>query len=131
MRGILGHGAYIPRWRLERASIGIALGGAAAKGTRAVASYDEDTTTMGAEAARLALRNAPGSTPATLWFSTTAPAYLDKTNATTIHAALRLERDVLAADAGGEGRSDHDGDGIVRQEERLAAGRCDGDLQAN
>ena len=105
MRGILGHGAYIPRWRLERASIGTALGSGAAKGTRAVASYDEDTTTMGAEAARLALRNAPGSTPATLWFSTTAPAYLDKTNATTIHAALRLERDVLAADAGGAARS--------------------------
>ena len=60
---------------------------------------------MGAEAARRALRSAPGASPSTLWFSTTTPAYLDKTNAATIHAALRLERNVLAADAGGAVRS--------------------------
>jgi 3-hydroxy-3-methylglutaryl CoA synthase len=81
------------------------LGSAGGKGRRAVASYDEDTTTMGIEAARLALRSAPGASPSTLWFSTTSPAYVDKTNATTIHAALRLERHVLAADAGGAARS--------------------------
>ena len=107
MRGIIGHGAYLPRWRLDRTSIGASLGTGVGggKGRRSVASYDEDSTTMGVEAARLALRNAPGSSPATLWFSTTAPAYLDKTNATTIHAALRLGRHVLAADAGGAVRS--------------------------
>jgi 3-hydroxy-3-methylglutaryl CoA synthase/uncharacterized OB-fold protein len=60
---------------------------------------------MGAEAARRALRSAPGTSPSTLWFSTTTPAYLDKTNAATIHAAIRLERTVLAADAGGAVRS--------------------------
>ncbi len=60
---------------------------------------------MGMEAARLALRNSPGASPSTLWFSTTAPAYLDKTNAAAIHAALRLGRAVLAADAGGAARS--------------------------
>jgi 3-hydroxy-3-methylglutaryl CoA synthase/uncharacterized OB-fold protein len=38
-------------------------------------------------------------------FSTTAPAYLDKTNATTIHAALRLDRQVPAFDANGSVRS--------------------------
>jgi hydroxymethylglutaryl-CoA synthase len=105
MRGIIGHGAYIPRWRLERAAIGATLGAGAGKGRRSVASYDEDTTTMGTEAARLALRNSPGASPSTLWFSTTAPAYLDKTNAAIIHAALRLGRAVLAADAGGAVRS--------------------------
>ena len=105
MKGIIGHGTYVPRWRLERASIGATLGSAGGKGRRAVASYDEDTTTMGIEAARLALRSAPGASPSTLWFSTTSPAYVDKTNATTIHAALRLERHVLAADAGGAARS--------------------------
>jgi 3-hydroxy-3-methylglutaryl CoA synthase len=105
MKGIIGQGAYIPRWRLERASIGATLGTASGKGRRSVASYDEDTTTLAVEAARLALRSAPGASPSTLWFSTTAPAYLDKTNATTIHAALRLDRHVLAADAGGAVRS--------------------------
>jgi hydroxymethylglutaryl-CoA synthase len=105
MKGIIGHGAYLPRWRLERASIGATLGTGGAKGRRSVASYDEDTTTMGTEAARLALRSAPGASPSTLWFSTTSPAYTDKTNATTLHAALRLDRHVLAADAGGAARS--------------------------
>jgi len=60
---------------------------------------------MATEAARLALRSAPGASPSTLWFSTTTPAYLDKTNATTIHAALQLDRHVLAADAVGAVRS--------------------------
>jgi hydroxymethylglutaryl-CoA synthase len=105
MKGIIGYGAYIPRWRLDRASIGATLGTGAGKGRRSVASYDEDTTTMAAEAARLALRSAPGASPSTLWFSTTTPAYLDKTNATTIAAALRLDRRLLAADAGGAARS--------------------------
>jgi hydroxymethylglutaryl-CoA synthase len=105
MKGIIGHGTYIPRWRLERASIGATLGTGGGTGRRSVASYDEDTTTMATEAARLALRSTPGASPSTLWFSTTTPAYLDKTNATTIHAALRLDRRVLAADAGGAVRS--------------------------
>jgi hypothetical protein len=43
--------------------------------------------------------------PAALWFSTVAPAYLDKTNATAIHAALRLDHDVPALDFGGSVRS--------------------------
>src|SRR6185312_5349210 len=105
MKGIVGYGTYIPRWRLDRASIGATLGTGGGKGTRSAASYDEDTTTMATEAARLALRSAPGASPSALWFSTTTPAYLDKTNATTIQAALRLDRRLLAADAGGAARS--------------------------
>ena len=62
MRGIIGHGAYLPRWRLDRTSIGASLGAGTGngngKGRRSVASYDEDSTTMGIEAARLALRRA-------------------------------------------------------------------------
>ena len=44
---------------------------------------------MGVEAARLALRSAPAAAPDAIWFATATPAYLDKTNATAIHAALR------------------------------------------
>ena len=43
--------------------------------------------------------------PDALWFVTTTPAYLDKTNATAVHAALRLPRATLALDAGGAIRS--------------------------
>jgi hydroxymethylglutaryl-CoA synthase len=104
MRGILGFAGYVPYHRLDRAAITAATGTNAGKGTRAVASYDEDTTTLAVEAARLALRplGEVGRTlPDALWFSTTAPAYVDKTNATLIHAALRLDRDVSALDLNG------------------------------
>jgi len=58
MRGITGWGTHLPYPRLDRSTIrGVAgSGGGTGAGTRTVASYDEDTTTMGAEAARGALR---------------------------------------------------------------------------
>jgi 3-hydroxy-3-methylglutaryl CoA synthase len=105
MRGILGAGAYLPHGRLDRATITQFIGGGGGRGTRTVANYDEDTTTMGFEAARLALKSAPDHAPDALWFSTVTPAYVDKTNATTIHAALRLDDDVAAFDFGGAARS--------------------------
>jgi hydroxymethylglutaryl-CoA synthase len=105
MRGILGAAGYVPYWRLDRGEIAATFGSGGGKGTRAVASYDEDTTTMGVEAARLALRGAGGVEPHAIMFSTVAPAYLDKTNATTIHAALRLDTSVAAFDFGGALRS--------------------------
>ena len=50
-------------------------------------------TTLGVAAARHALAAAPGGVrPGSLWFATVSPAYLDKTNATAVHAALRLAR---------------------------------------
>ena len=81
------------------------FGNGGGKGTRSVASHDEDTTTMGVEAARLALRSAPAAAPEAIWFATATPAYLDKTNATAIHAALRQPSSVAAFDFGGALRS--------------------------
>ncbi|TMM05694.1 MAG: hydroxymethylglutaryl-CoA synthase [Actinobacteria bacterium] len=104
MTGILGYAAYVPRFRLQRAELAAALGGGGGgRGARAVASYDEDTTTMGVEAARRALRN--GDRPRSLAFATTAPAYLDKTNASAIHAALDLGHEGFAVDMAGSARS--------------------------
>ena len=106
MRGIISAGGYVPFRRLQRAEIAKTFGSGGGKGTRSVASYDEDTTTMGVEAARLALRSAPaGTAPTALWFSTASPAYLDKNNASTLHAALRFDTDVAAFDFGGALRS--------------------------
>jgi hydroxymethylglutaryl-CoA synthase len=115
-RGILSYGAYLPYRRLDRSTIAAVAGGGGGKGTRTVASYDEDTTTMAVEAGRLALRASPVA-PAALSFSTVDPAYLDKTNAAAIHAALRLDSDVPAFDFGGAVRS---GIGAVRS--ALASG---------
>ncbi len=70
-----------------------------------MASYDEDTTTLGVEAARRALEVAGVPAPDDLFFSTPDPAYLDKTNATTVHAALGLPASTGAYDLCGSVRS--------------------------
>ena len=106
MPGIVSYGAYIPYWRLSRAAITATLGSGGGKGSRSVASYDEDSTSLGVEAARIALRSAPADAVVhDLIFCTTAPAYLDKTNATAIHAALALPTSAGAYDAVGAVRS--------------------------
>lgn len=112
MRGIVSAAGYVPYHRLTRSRIAEVVGGAAAKGSRAVASYDEDTTTMGAAAARIALARAGDRGDASaLWFATAEPAYAEKTNAAAIAAALRLDSDVAAVDMGGAARS---GIGVLR-----------------
>src|SRR5439155_941905 len=57
------------------------------------------------EAARAALRRAPRLAPEALYFATASPAYLDKTNATAIHAALDLAPSAPAFDMAGAVRS--------------------------
>ncbi len=91
--GITAYAAYLPRYRLGEDS------GAAG---RIVASYDEDSTTMAVEVAR---RAAGELRPAAIYFGTTTPPYLDKTNATAIHAALDIGHEGLAVDMAGSARS--------------------------
>jgi len=105
VNGIVAYGAYLPYFRLERKAIGESLGASAGSGTRSVASYDEDTTSMAVEAARAALRAAPTLRPGALYFATAAPGYLDKTNASAIHAALALDATAAAFDMLGSVRS--------------------------
>jgi hydroxymethylglutaryl-CoA synthase len=104
--GLVACAAYIPYNRLKLSEIGSVLGGTQASGTRSVASYDEDASSMAVEAARIAMRGLPRtSVPARLYFATASPPYLDKTNAAVIHAALGLPRNTLAVDLGGAPRS--------------------------
>ena len=77
-RGILAAAGYVPHGRLDRAEIATFVGSGGGKGTRSVAWYDEDTTTLGVEAARLTRRAAPDVSPSALYFSTVSPAYIDK-----------------------------------------------------
>lgn len=104
MKGILSWGTHLPYRRLDRSTIAAVAGTGGGKGTRSVASFDEDATTMGVEAARSAVERST-VVPESLWFSTVAVPYLDKTNATTIHAALRLGSHVAAFDANGSVKS--------------------------
>jgi hydroxymethylglutaryl-CoA synthase len=103
MRGIIGYGSYIPYHRLQRSAITEALGAGGGRGTRAVASYDEDATSMAVEASRNLMRSVDAR-PDTVLFATATPPYLDKTNANVIHAALALPSSVFAADLAGAAR---------------------------
>ena len=105
MRGILSAAGYIPYRRLSRSDIAAFMGSGGGKGTRSVASHDQDSTTLGVEAGRLAMNAGPTVTPDALWFATSSPAYLDKTNATALSAALRLPAESGAFDFGGALRS--------------------------
>jgi len=121
--GIVSWGVHLPFWRLQRSAIGSTLGSPAGRGSRTAASHDEDTTTMGVEAARralAALAALDGDRPEELLFSTPAPAYLDKTNATAIYAALGLSEFGGAYDLIGSVRS---GIGALRSAAALADGR--------
>jgi 3-hydroxy-3-methylglutaryl CoA synthase/uncharacterized OB-fold protein len=106
MRGILSAAGSIPYWRLQRSAIGSFHGAGGGKGTRSVASYDEDSTTLAVDAARHALHGASEApAPDVLWFTTTTPTYLEKSNAGVAHAALRLPTTAAAYDLGGSLRS--------------------------
>ena len=105
-RGIVGAAVYLPHRRLDRERHrrrggrgwrqGHPLGGGLRRG------HDDDGRRGGPRGSG---PHADDLTPDALWFSTTAPAYADKTNATAIHAALRLEPSVGAFDAVGSVRS--------------------------
>jgi hydroxymethylglutaryl-CoA synthase len=101
--GIVVYGAYLPRHRVRQEEIGEELGAPAGKGRRIIAAYDEDATTLGVAAARgLADREQP---PGSIYLATTNPPYLEKTNATAIHAALDLGHEGFATDVVGSARS--------------------------
>lgn len=100
--GVLSIASYLPQWRLSCSAIADALGTQSKTTNRSVAGHDEDTTSMGVEAARrVPLSTTP---PNTLWLATTMPAYSDRTNAVGVHAALRLPDHVFAADMAGSTR---------------------------
>lgn len=97
MKTLLAYSAYVPAYRLGPDS--------GLRTPRAVASFDENSTTMAVAAARPLLAVSDSADVPGLWFATTSPAYLDKTNASAIHAALGLPVGILAADLAGSGRS--------------------------
>jgi 3-hydroxy-3-methylglutaryl CoA synthase/uncharacterized OB-fold protein len=101
-RGIIAYGSYLPFWFVRREAMTGFFGERPERGRRAIASYDEDTTTMGVEAARSI--GVPLDDVEQLLFATSFPAYTDKTNATAIHAALRLPRSARATDVTGSVR---------------------------
>jgi hydroxymethylglutaryl-CoA synthase len=105
MAGIVSYGSYIPYRRLKRSAITEVLGVPAAKGERAVASFDEDSVSMAVEAVRDALRAAGPANVRALFFATSTPPYGEKLNAAIVSAAAQLPSDSRAADLTGSVRA--------------------------
>lgn len=104
--GIIGWGAYIPRWRIRLIDIaklwGFSLDTPRDLGVdeKAVAGVDEDSVTMGWEAARNAFLRAnidPSETGA-VWFGTESKPYAVKPSATIIAEALGVKPEKMASD---------------------------------
>src|SRR5215218_5852312 len=100
--GIVGYGAYVPRFRIaarENARVW-AGGGAGPVEQKAVAGPDEDTITMTIEAARSALRRAglDGAALGTVWVGSESHPYSVKPSGTVVAEALGCTPRIQAAD---------------------------------
>ncbi len=98
MIGIMGYGAYIPIYRLSRAEIARAWGGGSRGGEKAVANWDEDSLTMGVEAAIDCANGIERQLIDRLYFASTTPPYREKQSASILAAATDLREELVTAD---------------------------------
>ncbi len=108
--GIKACGAYLPRARIERATIAAATAwargrGAAAAGRRTFCNWDEDSITMAVEAARGCLDGADRPRVGWVALASTTPPFADRSNAGLASAALGLREDCATLDFGSSRRS--------------------------
>lgn len=111
MIGITGFGGYLPRLRLSRQAVAqanawYAPNFAGRKGTRSMASWDEDSITMAVAAARDCLGPAEDRQHVRAVFlaSDTLP-FAERLNAGIVAGALTLADDIDALDMGGSQRA--------------------------
>ena len=104
MTGIAAWGVYVPKLRLERKLLGEVWDTPALPGESSVRAADEDSLTMGVEAALIAVGDRPADDIDAIFFATTTPAYEEKHAAATIAAVLG-RRDVQTADVTGSLRA--------------------------
>ena len=102
MAGIAAWATAIPMWRLQRAMLGTAWDTPALPGERAVAAGDQDSLTLGAEAALGCVADAEQVDA--IFFATTTPPYAEKHAAATIAGVLD-RFDVRTSDITGSIRS--------------------------
>src|SRR5579872_2474952 len=111
MSGILAFGAYVPRLRLQRSAVAAAhawfnpaLKGLS-RGERAFAAWDEDTITMGVEAARDCLSDLERSRVSRVVLASTSHPFADRQNSVVVKEALNLDDHTAAMDVGGSQRA--------------------------
>src|SRR4051794_26793383 len=96
--GITSIGAYIPYYFMNRRSISEAWGVKGIKGSRSIASVDEDSVTMSVEAALECFRFKDRNEIDGLYFASTTAPYSEKSHATLISTVCDLSKDIFAAD---------------------------------
>jgi len=103
--GIVGYGAYVPRWRIKSSSIAEVWGSdgeraGALVGEKSVAGLDEDSVTMAVEASRSALARAainPKDIGAVYMGSESHP-YVVKSSSSIVAEAIEATPELTAAD---------------------------------
>lgn len=109
--GITAFGAYVPRLRLERKRIvegnawlnpGLK---AYAWGARSMCNWDEDSVTMGVDAARDALSGVDRSKVCAVHVASTSLPFADRQNAGVVAEALNLPESVSTLDIGSSQRA--------------------------
>ena len=100
MEGITSYGAYIPYYRLSRAEMAKAWGGAPQPGEKAVANSDEDSITMAVAAAMDCTTGIDPKSIGGLYFASTTCPYKEKQAAAIIATAVDLAREVFTVDFG-------------------------------
>ena len=109
MVGIKEFGAYLPRRRLQRSVMAEANSWFdkslknLSKGERTMCNWDEDSITMGVEAAQ-DLENLPNKTRAIILASTTLP-FAVRQNAGIVAEALNFSEDIRTMDVAGSLRA--------------------------
>ncbi|MCX5993670.1 MAG: short-chain dehydrogenase, partial [Chloroflexi bacterium] len=101
MVGIKSYGAHIPRFRLDRNIMQMALlflGFAPLRGEKAVANWDEDSITMAVAAAKDCLNGEDLGKVDGLYFASTSQTYALRQNAGIVAAALDIKTDSRTAD---------------------------------
>jgi 3-hydroxy-3-methylglutaryl CoA synthase len=111
MIGITAYGGYVPRLRLSRQAVAQANAWYApqfgkARGTRAMANWDEDSITMAVAAARDCLGAAPDrSRVRSLYLASDTLPFAERLNSGVVAGALTLDEDIEAIDLGGSQRA--------------------------
>jgi len=98
--GIVGYGAYVPRYRLPADEVTRIWGGEGPVSAKAVAGPDEDTITMSIEASRNAMARAriPAHALRAVWIGSESHPYAVKPSSTVVAEALGATPEILAAD---------------------------------
>ena len=97
--GIVSYGAYVPRLRISRAEYQKAWGSCGADiKEKAVPEFDEDTLTMGVEAAKNCLRNIGTGNIGSLALASTSFPYEEKVLSGTVASMLGLSEHLFTAE---------------------------------